>query len=240
MASLVIVAPNSPLALLGWSQLQTACNLFSQVAHESKSSMTSLALLLRLRQSASDKFCGVLSRDLPWADPKAEPNAKEEDEESAHLIGLHTRLIERMNRGVGQSKIVRKGSQRSGTPMLPPAPAKPTGESQSPVSFSAWSPPVGLDNYSPVSGDACPAYAQMFNYDLPQQFRTMSPNVPMSQQDLLSPGSQPSAPATFDPEVSVALDIADNSFSACLETKARTTAGRRWTWRSTPTLSASS
>lgn len=157
MASLVIVAPNSPLALLGWSQLQTACNLFSQVAHESKASMTSLALLLRLRQSASDKFCGVLSSDMPWADAKPEGQAKEEDEESAHLIGLHTRLIERMNRGVGQSKIVRNGSQRGGTPMiLPPMPhlpsaSLPPSDSLSPVPFSAWSPPAGLDHYSPVS-----------------------------------------------------------------------------------------
>jgi hypothetical protein len=122
MASLVISAPQSPLALFGWMNLQSVCNLFSSVATQAKSTMTSLTLLLKLREKASDALSG---RQAPfYKAPSPVPrgsidnghgDGSDDEGDSSNLIGLHTRLIERGNQGMARSRVF-KGNVRSPSP----------------------------------------------------------------------------------------------------------------------------
>ena len=122
MASLVISAPQSPLALFGWMNLQSVCNLFSSVATQAKSTMTSLTLLLKLREKASDALSG---RQAPFFKaPSPGPrgsidhghgDGSDDEGDSSNLIGLHTRLIERGNQGMARSRVF-KGNARSPSP----------------------------------------------------------------------------------------------------------------------------
>lgn len=108
MASIPILAPLSPMALQGWLQLQSACSLFSSVGHQSKSTMASLALLLRLRSSAFDKMSGGPAMSFPQGVPLPQSHSAEveEEDESGHLMGIHTRLIEQRNRGFRMSRTI--------------------------------------------------------------------------------------------------------------------------------------
>ncbi|WVW86513.1 hypothetical protein I302_108562 [Kwoniella bestiolae CBS 10118] len=111
MASIPMIAPLSPFALQGWHELQSACRLFSASGHQSKSSMSSLALLLRLRKSAFDKMSG----DRAFTSDAFSHTANSKDftetiddrevDESSHLMGVHTRLIERRNMGPNRSDV---------------------------------------------------------------------------------------------------------------------------------------
>ncbi|WRT66045.1 uncharacterized protein IL334_002997 [Kwoniella shivajii] len=102
MASIPIIAPFCSFALQAWHELQAACQLFSAAGNHSKSSIASLALLLRLRKSAFDKMSGGPTSTYQ---PLTENTKANEDgdrsagdidaDESSHLMGLHTRLIER-------------------------------------------------------------------------------------------------------------------------------------------------
>lgn len=123
MASLVISAPQSPLALFGWMNLQSVCNLFSSLATQSKSTMTSLTLLLKLREKASDAMSGRKASFIKAPSPIARAShdsglgndGSDDEGESNNLIGLHTRLIERGNQGMARSRVF-KGNVRSPSP----------------------------------------------------------------------------------------------------------------------------
>lgn len=144
MASLVISAPSSPLALFGWMNLQSVCNLFSSVAMQARSTMTSLTLLLKLREKASDALSG---RQAPFFKaPSPAPNGDGSDDEgdSSNLIGLHTRLIERGNQGMAKSRVF-KGNVRS------PSPRQQTG--QPPQSRSARSQSTGGEQMTGTAPD---------------------------------------------------------------------------------------
>ncbi|KAK4684896.1 hypothetical protein P7C73_g5268, partial [Tremellales sp. Uapishka_1] len=138
MASLVIVAPRSPLALLGWNHLQTVCDLFTSLAPGSESTTNSLTLLLRLRETAFSKLNGRWEFSEAQArlvdDIGSAPEKQEEAEEHPSLLmGLHTRLVDRMNQDVALSKVIKQnesGRKKGGD-------AKPIGQIQMSESYLA-------------------------------------------------------------------------------------------------------
>lgn len=121
MASLVIAAPQSPLALLGWTNLSKVCELFTSIAPNSKPTSNSLALLNRLRRAAHLKLQGRWQFNAgnelnghPQLVPvgvelesESDPPDTQAEEQSSILIGLHSRLVDRMNEDMAVSHIIR-------------------------------------------------------------------------------------------------------------------------------------
>ncbi|WVQ66830.1 uncharacterized protein L199_005021 [Kwoniella botswanensis] len=180
MASIPMIAPLSPFALQGWHELQSACRLFSALGHQNKSSRASLALLLRLRKSAFDKMSG--DRSFASSGPSGLTNIVpgsvdgshgEEADESSHLMGLHTRLIERRSMAPTRSREDLGG--------VPTGMRLPVPEVRSPLELdNSWQPsfPSNVVNESelpafsfdimPGNGDEPdnPDQAMPLNFDL--------------------------------------------------------------------------
>jgi hypothetical protein len=105
--------------MFGWSTLTSFTNRLASLPNPSKSNKTSLALLLRLSTKAWEALVG--STQIPTAPASASPgfassrpndNSSDENDESNHLLGLHTRLIARFNGQDGRDSVVR-GSRSS-------------------------------------------------------------------------------------------------------------------------------
>lgn len=153
MASIPILAPLSPSALQGWLQLQSACTTFAHVAHQSKSSMASLALLLRLRSNAFDKMSSIASvpQMLAFAIPENDSTVTEsgQDDEASDdttsLMGFHTRLIEVPQHGRYHQRIF-KGRTR--VPQLPDASSSTQTGPRLPAGDTAMESPIWEPRYN--------------------------------------------------------------------------------------------